>query len=41
MPEGEHQRTIDALRDELRREDEVVSELMEEHVWLKKGLGGL
>jgi transposase len=39
--EGEHQRTIDALRDKLRRKDEVVSELMEEHVRLKKGLGGL
>ena len=39
--EGEHQRTIDALRDKIRRKDEVVSELMEEHVRLKKGLGGL
>jgi transposase len=39
--ESEHQRTIDALRDKIRRKDEVVSELMEEHVRLKKGLGGL
>ena len=39
--ESEHLRTIDALRDKLRRKDEVVSELMEEHVRLKKGLGGL
>ena len=39
--DGEHQRTIDALRDKIRRKDEVVSELMEEHVRLKKGLGGL
>jgi transposase len=39
--ESEHQRTIAALRDKLRRKDEVVSELMEEHVRLKKGLGGL
>jgi transposase len=38
---NEHQRTIDALRDKLRRKDEVVSELMEEHVQLKKELGGL
>jgi transposase len=39
--ETEHQRTIAALREKLRRKDEVVSELMEEHVQLKKGLGGL
>ena len=39
--EGEHPRTIDALRDKIRRKDEVVSELMEEHVRLGKGLGGL
>ena len=38
---NEHQRTIAALRDKLRRKDEVVSELMEEHVQLKKELGGL
>ena len=39
--ESEHQRTIDALRDKIRRKDEVASELMEEHVRLKIGLGGL
>lgn len=39
--DAEHQRTIAALREKLRRKDEVVSELMEEHVQLKKGLGGL
>jgi transposase len=39
--EAGHQRTIAALREKLRRKDEVVSELMEEHVQLKKGLGGL
>jgi len=39
--ETEHRRTIAALREKLRRKDEVVSELMEEHVQLKKGLGGL
>ena len=37
---GEQRRTIEALRDKLRRKDEVVSELMEEHIQLKKGLGG-
>jgi transposase len=35
--ETEHQRTIAALREKLRRKDEVVAELMEEHVQLKKG----
>src|SRR4029078_11480460 len=39
--EGEHQRATDPLRYKLRRKDEVVSELVEEHVRLKKGLGGL
>jgi transposase len=34
--ETEHLRTIAALREKLRRKDEVVSELMEEHVRLKK-----
>jgi hypothetical protein len=38
--ESEYQRTIDAKRDKLVRKDEVVSELMEEHVRQKKGLGG-
>ena len=37
--EAGHQRAIAALRDKLRRKDEVVSELMEEHVQLKKELG--
>ncbi len=32
-------RTITALRDKLRRKNEVLSELMEEHVQLKKELG--
>ena len=39
--EGEHQRTIAALRDKLQRKNEVVAELMEEHVQLKKELGEL
>ena len=37
--DGEHQRTIDALRDKIRRKDEVVSELMEEHVRQNYRLG--
>ena len=37
--EAEHQRTVAALREKLRRKDEVVSELMEEHLRLKKSLG--
>src|SRR5262245_29134603 len=37
--EAELQRVIAALREKLRRKDEVVSELMEEHVRLKKSLG--
>jgi transposase len=40
-PEGHFQRTIATLRDKLRRKDEVVSELMEEHIKLKKELGEL
>ena len=32
-------RTITALRDKLQRKNEVLSELMEEHVQLKKELG--
>jgi transposase-like protein len=35
--ESGHRRAIAALRDKLRRKDEVVSELMEEHLRLKKG----
>jgi transposase-like protein len=37
--EAEHQRVVAALREKLRRKDEVVSELMEEHLRLKKSLG--
>jgi len=35
------QKKITALESKLRRKDEVLSELMEEHVALKKSLGGL
>ena len=34
-------RTIAALRDKLQRKNEVVAELMEEHIQLKKDLGEL
>ena len=40
-PEGHLRRTIAALRDKLQRKNEVVAELMEEHIKLKKGLGEL
>ena len=40
-PEGHLQRTIAALRDKLQRKNEVVAELMEEHVKLKKEIGEL
>jgi transposase len=40
-PEGPLQRTIAALRDKLQRKNEVVAELMEEHIKLKKELGEL
>jgi transposase len=40
-PESQHLRTISALRDKLQRKNEVVAELMEEHIKLKKGLGEL
>jgi transposase len=40
-PEGQHLRTIAALRDKLQRKNEVVAELMEEHIQLKKELGEL
>lgn len=40
-PDCEHLRTIAALREKLRRKDEVVSELMEEHIKLKKTRGEL
>ena len=36
-----HLRTIAALRDKLQRKNEVVAELMEEHIQLKKELGEL
>src|SRR5271154_3116482 len=36
-----HLRTIAALRDKLQRKNEVVSELMEEHIQLKKDRGEL
>jgi transposase len=35
------QKTIAALREKLQRKNEVVAELMEEHIQLKKELGGL
>ncbi len=37
--DGRHLRTIPALREKLQRKNEVVAELMEEHIQLKKGLG--
>jgi transposase len=40
-PESQHLRTIAALRDKLQRKNEVVAELMEEHIQLKKELGEL
>src|SRR3954468_8480411 len=40
-PDGHLHRTIAALRDKLQRKNEVVAELMEEHIKLKKGLGEL
>ena len=40
-PESQHLRTIAALRDKLQRKNEVVAELMEEHLQLKKELGEL
>jgi transposase-like protein len=38
---GAEERRIEALEAKLRRKDEVLSELMEEHVALKKSLGEL
>jgi len=38
-PEGHLQRTIAALRDKLQRKNEVVAELIEGHIKLKKSLG--
>jgi transposase len=40
-PESQHLRTIAALREKLQRKNEVVAELMEEHIQLKKDLGEL
>ena len=40
-PEKVHERTIDALKQKIQRKNEVVAELMEEHVKLKKELGDL
>jgi transposase-like protein len=40
-PEGRNLRIIAALRDKLQRKNEVVAELMEEHIKLKKELGEL
>ncbi len=40
-PETQNLRTIAALRDKLQRKNEVVAELMEEHLKLKKELGEL
>lgn len=37
----DHDRTINALREKLQRKNEVVAELMEEHIKLKKELGEL
>ena len=39
--DGHLHRTIAALRDKLQRKNEVVAELMEEHIKLKKELGEL
>jgi len=39
--DNEHLRTIAALREKLQRKNEVVAELMEEHIQLKKDLGEL
>ena len=40
-PEQSHLRTIAALREKLQRKNEVVAELMEAHIQLKKELGEL
>jgi transposase-like protein len=39
--ESQYLRTIAALREKLQRKNEVVAELMEEHIQLKKELGEL
>ena len=40
-PDSAHLRTIALLREKIQLKNEVVAELMEEHVQLKKSLGGL
>jgi transposase-like protein len=40
-PESHDLRTIAALREKLQRKNEVVAELMEDHIKLKKELGEL
>jgi transposase len=40
-PESQHLRTIAALRDKLQRKNEVVAELMEDHLQLEKERGEL
>jgi transposase len=40
-PEQSHLQTIAVLRDKLQRKNEVVAELMEAHIQLKKELGEL
>ena len=39
--DSQHQRTIAALREKLQRKNEVVAELIEEHIKLNKELGEL
>lgn len=39
--QSQEQKRIAMLEDKLRRKDEVLAELMEEHVALKKTLGGI
>ena len=39
-PQSHHLRPIAALRQKLQRKDEVVAELMEEHLQIKKGAWG-
>ena len=38
-PQAQHQKTIEQLQAKLQRKNEVVSELMEAHLQLKKELG--
>jgi transposase len=40
-PESQYLRTIAALREKLQRKNEVVAELMEEHIQVRKELGEL